>query len=132
MSRIRGSDTRPEMLLRSALRKRGFGYRLHSRDLPGRPDVVMRGSRLVVFVHGCFWHRHTGCRRATTPKTRTDFWQAKFRANVARDRRQVDALIQAGWRVGLVWECEVMSPEDLALAVDAIEEIRLSPPRSSC
>lgn len=132
MSRIGGRNTRPEILLRTALRERGIGYRLHSRDLPGRPDVVMRGARLVVFVHGCFWHRHAGCPRSTTPKTRTEFWEAKFRANVTRDRRQTDALIGAGWRVGVVWECEIMSKDDLALAVDAIEEIRLSPRRASC
>lgn len=132
MSRIGGRNTRPEILLRTALRERGIGYRLHSRDLPGRPDVVMRGARLVVFVHGCFWHRHAGCPRSTTPKTRTEFWEAKFRANVTRDRRQTDALLGAGWRVGVVWECEIMSKDDLALAVDAIEEIRLSPRRASC
>lgn len=132
MSRIGGRNTRPEILLRTALRERGIGYRLHSRDLPGRPDVVMRGARLVVFVHGCFWHRHAGCPRSTTPKTRTEFWEAKFRANVTRDRRQTDALLGAGWRVGVVWECEIMSKDDLALAVDAIEEIRLSPRRAFC
>lgn len=132
MSRIGGRNTRPEILLRTALRERGIGYRLHSRDLPGRPDVVMRGARLVVLVHGCFWHRHAGCPRSTTPKTRTEFWEAKFRANVTRDRRQTDALLGAGWRVGVVWECEIMSKDDLALAVDAIEEIRLSPRRASC
>lgn len=132
MSRIGGRNTRPEILLRTALRERGMGYRLHSRDLPGRPDVVMRGARLAIFVHGCFWHRHPGCPRSTTPKTRTEFWDAKFRANVTRDRRQTDALLRAGWSVGVVWECEIMSKDDLALAVDAIEEIRISSRRSSC
>jgi DNA mismatch endonuclease (patch repair protein) len=132
MARIGGRNTRPEIILRAALRSRGIGYRLHSRDLPGTPDVVMRGARLAVFVHGCFWHRHPGCLKATMPKTREEFWSAKFRANVARDRRQIDSLIRAGWRVGVVWECETACAADLALAVDAIEEIRLSRRLSSC
>jgi len=122
MARIRGKDTGPEMLLRRALRARGIGYRLHAPDLPGRPDVVFRGARLAVFVHGCFWHRHPGCAKATDPKTSTTFWQDKFSRNVARDRRKADQLLAKGWDVGVLWECEASCVDDLALAVDAIAE----------
>lgn len=123
MSRIRGSDTRPEMLLRRALRASGVGYRLHARDLPGRPDLVFRRSKVAVFVHGCFWHRHQGCRRATTPRSSVDFWTSKFAANVSRDRRSAEALRRLGWTVGVVWECEVEDGECRALTVEAICEL---------
>jgi DNA mismatch endonuclease (patch repair protein) len=122
MARIRGKDTAPEMLLRRALRDRGIGYRLHAPDLPGRPDVVFRGARLAVFVHGCFWHRHPGCAKATDPKTSSPFWQEKFSRNVARDRRKADQLTARGWEVGVLWECEASRADDLSLAVDAIAE----------
>lgn len=122
MARIGGRDTKPEMLFRRALRSHGIGYRLHARDLPGRPDVVFRGARLAVFVHGCFWHRHPGCARATHPKSSIPFWSSKFAANVARDRRSVERLRAAGWRVGLVWECEVEREGDRELAVEAVLE----------
>ena len=103
MAAVRGKDTRPEMILRRELHARGFRYRLHDRRLPGTPDLVFR--RALCFVHGCFRHRHAGCRYATTPATRTEFWQAKFDANVTRDRRDRCALLDAGWRVATVWEC---------------------------
>ena len=83
----------------------GLRFRLHRKDLPGRPDLVFPKHRLVVFVHGCFWHRHPGCSRASTPSTRTEFWQAKFAANVERDARQIAALEADGWRVLVLWEC---------------------------
>ena len=105
MAGIRGKDTRPEMVLRREVHGRGFRYRLHDRRLPGTPDLVFKRYNAVCFVHGCFWHRHAGCRYATTPATRTDFWQAKFDANVTRDRRDCRALLDAGWRVATVWEC---------------------------
>ncbi len=107
MSSIRGKDTKPEMTLRRALHARGFRFRLHVRDLPGRPDLVFPKFRAVVFVHGCFWHRHPGCPRATTPATRVEFWLEKFRANVSRDRRNSERLKESGWRVHTVWECEL-------------------------
>ena len=87
MSRIRGRDTAPELLVRSALHRAGYRFRLHREDLPGRPDIVLPKYRTVVFVHGCFWHRHKGCRFAYTPKSRVAFWNDKFRRNVERDRR---------------------------------------------
>ena len=105
MASIRGKDTKPELILRRALHARGFRYRLHDRMLPGRPDLVFRRFRAVCFVHGCFWHRHEACPYATVPATRQEFWQAKFRANVERDRRARKELLEAGWRVAIVWEC---------------------------
>ena len=116
MAGIRGKDTRPELLLRRALHRRGLRYRLHGRKLPGRPDLVFPRFRAVLFVHGCFWHRHEGCRYATTPATRTEFWQAKFDANVARDVRNQNDLVQADWRLGIVWECTIRKGENHAIA----------------
>lgn len=107
MSRIRGKDTGPERQLRSMMHRKGYRFRLHDRKLPGRPDVVLPKYRTVVFVHGCFWHRHPQCRNATTPGTRTGFWQEKFAANVARDARIRAALEASGWVVLVVWECEL-------------------------
>jgi DNA mismatch endonuclease (patch repair protein) len=107
MAGIRGRDTRPELELRRALHARGFRFRVHVRELPGRPDVVLPKWNAVVLVHGCFWHRHEGCRYATTPATRQYFWEAKFAATMSRDVRNVAALRQAGWRTATVWECEL-------------------------
>jgi len=107
MSGIRGRDTLPERTLRSALFSRGLRYRLHRRDLPGRPDMVFPRYRAVVFVHGCFWHQHPGCRFSTRPGTNVRFWSEKLAANTARDATHIDQLLALGWRVGVVWECEL-------------------------
>ena len=107
MSRVGSSGTKPEWILRCGLHRLGFRYRLGGGQLPGRPDLVFPKYRAVVFVHGCFWHRHSGCRDASTPATRTAFWAAKFAENVARDQRVVRELAQLGWRVCVVWECEL-------------------------
>jgi DNA mismatch endonuclease (patch repair protein) len=107
MSRIRGKHTRPEKQMRSLLHRAGYRFRLHSADLPGHPDIVMRKYRTVVFVHGCYWHRHRGCKNTTTPGTRTEFWKAKFAATVERDRRNTLELEAMGWQVITVWECEL-------------------------
>ncbi|MCC6358553.1 MAG: DNA mismatch endonuclease Vsr [Phycisphaerales bacterium] len=114
MSRIRGRNTRPEREVRSMLHRLGFRFRLHSRQLPGRPDVVLPKYGSVVLVHGCFWHRHPGCPFAYTPKSRAAFWSRKFAGNVARDRRNTEALEREGWRVLIVWECELRSPRRLS------------------
>lgn len=106
MAAIRRSNTAPELAVRRALRALGIGYRLHVGGLPGRPDIVMMGRGAVIFVHGCFWHRHPGCRFAYIPKSRVDFWQKKFAGNVARDDKNKTRLIDGGWRVLVVWECE--------------------------
>jgi DNA mismatch endonuclease, patch repair protein len=105
MAGIGGKDTKPELVLRRALHARGFRYRLHEKRLPGRPDMVLTKFRAVIFVHGCFWHRHEGCRYTTTPATRAEFWEKKFLNNVKRDMRNQAALIEMGWRVSVVWEC---------------------------
>ena len=105
MAGIVSRDTVPELLLRRALHARGIRNRLHDRSLLGTPDLVFRRFRAVCFIHGCFWHRHADCRYATTPATRAEFWQAKFRANVERDGRNRLELLEEGWRVAFVWEC---------------------------
>lgn len=109
MSRIAGRNTKPEIFLRSLLHRAGFRFRLHAKDLPGKPDIVLPRYRIAIFVHGCFWHRHPGCSNATMPSTRTDFWAAKFDGNVERDARNVAALEEAGWTVLIVWECDLKS-----------------------
>lgn len=113
MASIGPTHTRPEVLVRSYLHRTGLRFRLHAKGLAGRPDLVLPNFHAVVFVHGCFWHRHQGCRFATTPATRYDFWQTKFRQNVSRDQRVVEALRECGWRVFTVWECEVEDQEVL-------------------
>jgi len=105
MSGIRAKDTRPEIKLRKYLHSAGFRYRLHVRGLPGSPDVVLPRYRLAIFVHGCFWHRHRGCRYAATPATRPEFWIEKFEKNRERDMRAQSELLALGWRVAIVWEC---------------------------
>lgn len=113
MASIRGKNTKPEMVVRRLLHAMGYRFRLHRRDLPGTPDIVFPGRRAVVFVHGCFWHRHAGCRLAAVPATRRDFWEAKIAANKARDRRAVAQLRRDGWRVAVVWECQTRKPAGL-------------------
>lgn len=114
MAAIRGRDTTPERRVRSLLHRLGYRFRLHRRDLPGTPDIVLPRHQTVVFVHGCFWHRHPGCRYTTTPRTRRAFWEAKFSQNVERDGRQQAELQAAGWSVIVVWECEIRDIETLA------------------
>lgn len=124
MARIRGVDTKPELAVRRALHAKGYRYRIHVRELPGRPDLVFAKRRTAVFVHGCFWHRH-GCSRTSTPKSREDFWQSKFDANVERDRRNEALLLHDGWRVFIAWECEV---ERDAMLIPRLVKF-LGPPR---
>lgn len=114
MSRIRNRDTKPERVVRSTLHRLGYRFRLHQASLPGRPDIVLPGRRTVVLVHGCYWHRHPGCRQAYTPKSNLEFWAAKFHENVSRDQRQQKQLRSLGWNVITVWECETKHPENLA------------------
>jgi DNA mismatch endonuclease (patch repair protein) len=112
MSAIRGRDTKPELVVRRFLHSRGLRYRLHVRGLPGRPDLVFLRYRTVVFVHGCFWHRHRGCRFAVLPKSNRRFWLAKLSGNVRRDARHSHKLRRAGWRVLTIWEC-FLTPSSL-------------------
>ena len=113
MARIRGKDTKPEMLVRRALHRLGYRYRLHRKELPGRPDVVFPARKLVLFVHGCFWHAHPGCKIANMPKSRREYWNAKFARNKDRDERNATMLAQAGWRVMTIWECETKDMQSL-------------------
>lgn len=106
MSRIRSRDTMPEMIVRRIAHRLGFRFRLHCKRLPGSPDIVFPRHRAVIMVHGCFWHRHPGCKYASSPKTRVQFWEDKFKGNVIRDRRNETALHDLGWRVMVIWECE--------------------------
>jgi DNA mismatch endonuclease (patch repair protein) len=113
MSRIRGTNTKPELAVRRYLHRAGLRYRLHAR-LPGRPDIVLPRFHAVVQVHGCFWHRHPQCRFSYTPASNSGFWQRKFRENVKRDQRVESELTSLGWRVFTVWECEAGNPRTLA------------------
>lgn len=123
MAGIRGSDTSPEMKVRRLLHRHGFRYRLHQKSLPGRPDLVLPRYRVCIFVHGCFWHRHPGCRYASTPKTRPEFWQTKFDQNVTRDTRIKAELLASDWRVIELWECGIRGPESgMAWLLEAIRD----------
>lgn len=106
MSRVRGKHTSPEMRVRKAAHKLGFRFRLHRKDLPGRPDLVFPKRKMALFVHGCFWHRHSGCPKASMPKSRVEYWSEKFQSNCDRDSRVYDRLRQLGWNVVVIWECE--------------------------
>jgi len=113
MKRVRRQHTAPEISVRRWLYSRGFRYRLHRKDLPGTPDIVLPRHKLAIFVHGCFWHQHPGCRRATIPRTRVQFWEAKFAENARRDCGAEDRLRALGWNVVTVWECQASSDEQL-------------------
>lgn len=114
MSRIRSKNTRTEMGVRSLIHSMGFRYRLHRKDLPGKPDIVFSKYKTVIFVHGCFWHRHEGCKITTTPKSNTEFWEKKFAYNVKRDIEHQGKLKEMGWKVLIVWQCELKNKVDLA------------------
>ena len=115
MSGIRSKNTKPELTLRSFLHSRGFRFRLHASSLPGRPDLVLAKYKLCIFVNGCFWHRHPGCKFATMPKSNTDFWQEKFSANIRRDTQVMLQLQIQGWRVFRIWECGLRNADASAL-----------------
>jgi DNA mismatch endonuclease (patch repair protein) len=127
MARIRGKDTAPEMALRRALHSLGLRFRLHSKELPGKPDLIFSRFKAIVFVHGCFWHRHPACKIATIPKSNTAFWVEKFEKNVARDTKTIELLKSNGWRVFVVWECELSTKtRTQEAAVRLAEQIRES------
>ena len=119
MARVRDRNTTPEMVVRRVLFANGYRYRLHARDLPGRPDIVFRRYKKVIFVHGCFWHRHAGCNKTTTPKIRRAFWVHKFNQNKERDAQNERALQAAGWSILTIWECETKDREALAVRLIA-------------
>jgi len=113
MAQVKGRDTGPEKVVRSLLHSMGYRFRLQRKDLPGKPDIVLPKYRTAVFVHGCYWHRHPGCKRATTPTSNTGYWDAKFSRTVARDARNQKELANLGWTVLIVWECELRNPDTL-------------------
>ena len=113
MSRVRSKDTGPELIVRRSLHRSGLRFRLHRRDLPGQPDIVLPSRKVVVFVHGCFWHGHSCRRGARVPKTNTDYWLKKIRRNEVRDEENNYALIALGWGVLVLWECEIKDAEKL-------------------
>lgn len=122
MRRIRAENTKPEWLVRRMLHNAGYRYKLHRRSLPGKPDLVFPSRKTAIFVHGCFWHQHQGCKVAHTPKSRSEYWEEKFRRNVERDAANEAALKSMGWRVIVVWECETADSESLLLRL--AEELR--------
>jgi DNA mismatch endonuclease (patch repair protein) len=129
MSRIRGKDTMPERLVRSAAHRLGLRFSLHRKDLRGSPDIVFSKHRTVIFVHGCFWHRHVGCRRSSIPASRKSFWRAKLAGNVRRDVEAAAALRALGWRVVVIWECEAKDPKKLRLRLKRLFRAALTAKR---
>jgi DNA mismatch endonuclease, patch repair protein len=129
MSRVRGKDTKPEMIVRRLLHGQGYRYRLHARDLPGSPDIVFRGRRKAIYVHGCFWHRHPDetCKLARLPKSRREFWVPKLEGNRERDLRNQQLMIERGWSFLLVWECEIPDRKRLLESLQGFLE--LDPPK---
>lgn len=117
MRSVRRQDTAPELVVRRAAHALGLRFRLHRKELPGTPDLVFPKHRTVIFVHGCFWHRHDGCRKATMPKTRVDFWTSKFRRNQERDEQSATRLKALGWRVIVIWECQTRRAQETAIAL---------------
>lgn len=122
MASVRSTDTRPELLVRGMVRSMGYHYRLHAGALPGRPDLVFRGRRKIIFVHGCFWHLHAGCRNVRMPHARLDFWLPKLRANRERDERVAIRLREDGWAVLVIWECELVDPAAVRRKISAFLE----------
>jgi DNA mismatch endonuclease, patch repair protein len=113
MSQIRSKNTGPELVTRRLLHKMGFRFRLHRKDLPGRPDITLSKYKTIIFVHGCFWHRHAGCKYAYVPKSNVAFWKNKLNTNVLRDNEAICKLERAGWNVIIIWECQTRNPEIL-------------------
>ena len=126
MARITGKNSKPELVVRRLAHGLGHRFRLHRRDLPGTPDLVFARLRKLIFVHGCFWHRHRGCSRTTTPKTRTAYWRDKFERNTKRDATRERQLKVLGWEVLVVWECETLDPSTLALRLQQFLTIQVS------
>ncbi len=125
MSRIRSKDTKPEKIIRSILHKLGFRFRINRKDLPGKPDIVLPKYRIVIFVHGCFWHQHEGCPRSKKPTSNAQYWNPKLKNNVLRDEKNILELEESGWRVFILWECQiknlVKNPDLLAKMLETID-----------
>lgn len=129
MRGVKHADTKPELAVRRALHKLGFRFRLHRKDLPGRPDIVLPRHKLAVFVHGCFWHQHAGCKDGRLPTSNELYWTPKLKRNVERDLEKSVALEQLGWRVAVVWECDARDPSVLESII--CKELGLTPPEAT-
>lgn len=125
MSRIKGKNTKPEMVVRRFLHSNGFRYGLHNKKLPGKPDIILRKYKTAIFVHGCFWHGHNGCKYFVIPKTRTEWWEEKIQTTVHRDELAVSQLQESGWNVIIIWECELRGDEKEATLAKLLAEISL-------
>lgn len=128
MSRIRAKNTRPELLVRKAIFAKGFRYRLHDKDLPGKPDLVLLKYKTVIFIHGCFWHGHPGCRKAVMPKSNTDYWQPKILRNRSRDEKHTEELKKAGWQIIVLWECALHKNNIDAAIAEVIAQLLKNQP----
>jgi DNA mismatch endonuclease, patch repair protein len=128
MARIRGTDTRPERIVRSLLHRAGFRFRKNVKSLPGKPDIILPKYKMAIFVHGCFWHQHPGCHRSTVPKTNRQYWIPKLSGNVERDKKHLSTLESLGWNVQTIWECEANAASEVVLAL--IEKLTSCVPES--
>lgn len=124
MSKIRGKNTKPEMLLRSQLFRQGFRFRVHQKNLPGKPDIILPKYKTVIFVHGCFWHYHKDCREGRIPSTNSIFWKEKLEKNVEKDKSNIKALKKLGWKVIVVWECEIEKKCECTLKKISLKIVR--------
>ena len=122
MSGIRSKNTKPEILIRSALHRSGLRFRLHKRDMPGCPDIVLKKHKALIFVHGCFWHQHKGCKRAAMPKSNQDYWRLKLLGNIERFKKNQAVLKRMGWRIFVFWECEAKNPTNILVLLKKIKE----------
>ena len=118
MSAIKSKNTKPEIIVRKLLHSKGYRFRLHKKDLPGSPDIVLPKYKTVIFVHGCFWHRHQNCKYASNPKTRREFWEKKFKENIERDKKTQEKLQNLGWKTKIVWECEIKKQDKLIKKIE--------------
>jgi DNA mismatch endonuclease (patch repair protein) len=118
MSKVRGKDTKPEKIVRSLLHSMGYRFRLHRKDLPGKPDIVLPKYKTVIFVHGCYWHQHPDCKRAFVPKSNQGYWKQKLDGNVQRDLDNMNQIAMMGWKPFVIWECETKEPDELRMKID--------------
>ncbi|MCK5708099.1 MAG: DNA mismatch endonuclease Vsr [Candidatus Aureabacteria bacterium] len=131
MSRIRSTNTKPEMIVRKVAHSLGFRYSLHRKDLPGKPDLVLKKHKTVIFVHGCFWHQHKNCKRANVPKSNFEYWEAKLNRNIERDKKNKRELKKLGWKIIIIWECETKNTEKLIKKISKIYYLMHSSSKSS-
>ena len=122
MSKVRSKNTKPEITIRSGLHRRGFRFRVNDKNLPGKPDIILRKYSALIFIHGCFWHHHLNCPKSKMPQTRKEFWENKIGNNIIRDRKNITKLRSMGWRIAIVWECAVKKEENLVQTLETLNE----------